>query len=244
MRIGLLEDDIDIVEIMSLWVEDAGDQVEAYTTGKNFRAGMAAENFDVLVLDWNLPDTTGIDELDWLRGELGSRVPVIFITSRDDEESIVNALDHGADDYVVKPVNKEVTLARINSLFRRNRLNSSAGKDATALENSPNIDNAVEIYEPYEINHSQRSISINGEEIKLTNKEFELAAYMFRHAASLISRDYLLESIWGTRADLNTRTVDTHVSRIRSKLGIGADVGWQLASIYQRGYRLFRVSAE
>ncbi len=80
--------------------------------------------------------------------------------------------------------------------------------------------------------------------VKLTNKEFELAAYLFRHAGCLVSRDHLLEFIWGTRADLNTRTVDTHVSRIRSKLGINPAVGWQLSSIYQRGYRLFRVSKE
>ena len=243
MRIGLLEDDVDIVDIMSLWIEDAGDQVQAYTTGKAFRKSMAAENFDVLVLDWNLPDTTGIDELDWVRGEINSKVPVIFITTRDDEVSIVTALDHGADDYIVKPVSREVTLARINALIRRNRLAPAAANCESETGDKPS-NNVIELYDPYEINHEHRSISIHGEEVKLTNKEFELAAYMFRNAASLISRDYLLESIWGTRADLNTRTVDTHMCRIRSKLGINDDVGWQLASIYQRGYRLFRVSSE
>ena len=101
-----------------------------------------------------------------------------------------------------------------------------------------------ENFDPYEINQEEFTISNKGEKIKLTVKEFELAAYLFRNAGNLVTRDYLLENIWGTRSDLNTRTVDTHVSRIRSKLGISPNNGWQLSSIYQRGYRLARVTPE
>lgn len=241
MRIGLLEDDIDIIEIISLWMEDTGNHIVAYTSGKRFRESVPGEKFDMLVLDWNLPDTTGLAELKWLRGGVGSEIPVIFITSRNDEESIVEALDNGADDYMIKPVNKEVTLARINALYRRNRKTSVANVTEDTVEEGAEQFDGFEVYEPYEIDSSQRSIYVNGEMVKLTNKEFELAAFMFRNESSLISRDYLLEYIWGKRADLNTRTVDTHISRIRSKLGINADVGWQLNSVYQCGYRLFRV---
>ena len=245
MRIGLLEDDVSQIELISLWAKEAGDQLQPYTTGKSFREAMNSESFDLLVLDWNLPDTTGIEELDWLRGEKASNTPVIFITSRDSEESVVEALDHGADDYMVKPVKKGITLARIKALQRRSTIGKSAdnaaGSDTDEISAEP-ADN--EVYGQYEINQPERSISVNGEAVKLTNKEFELAAYLFRNAGCLVTRDFLLESIWGTRADLNTRTVDTHVSRIRSKLGISPAVGWQLASIYQRGYRLFKVSIE
>jgi DNA-binding response OmpR family regulator len=241
VRIGLLEDDVSLIEIISLWVEEAGDHLKAYTTGSSFREGIATDNFDVLVLDWNLPDTTGVDELDWLRSEKGSDTPVIFMTSRDDEKSIVEALNHGADDYMVKPVNREVALARINALHRRHKLGVVASKIENEVNGKPKLSGGIEEYEPYQINHSERSISINGQAVKLTNKEFELAAFMFRNASSLISRDELLEYIWGTSADLNTRTVDTHISRIRSKLGMNTDVGWQLNSIYQCGYRLYRV---
>ncbi len=240
MRIGLLEDDLSQIELISLWANEAGDHLQSYTTGKSFREAMSTESFDLLVLDWHLPDTTGIDELDWLRDERASSTPVIFITSRDSEESVVEALDHGADDYMVKPVNKSVTLARIKALQRRNKIRTVA----EGLEPDPDDRPEIEVFEPYEINESERRISVNGEVIKLTNKEFELAVYLFHNAGCLVSRDYLLEFIWGTRADLNTRTVDTHVSRIRSKLGISPAVGWQLSSIYQRGYRLFRVSKE
>ena len=240
MRIGLLEDDSSQIELISLWAKEAGDQLQAYTTGKSFREAINNESFDLLVLDWHLPDTTGIDELDWLRTEKASNIPVIFITSRDSEDSVVEALDHGADDYMVKPVKKGVTLARIKALQRRNEI----GKTVNDVDVRPVAASEIEVYDPYEINQAERRISVNGEEVKLTNKEFELATYLFRNAGCLVSRDFLLESIWGTRADLNTRTVDTHVSRIRTKLGINPAAGWQLSSIYQRGYRLFKASKE
>jgi len=240
VRIGLLEDDLSQIELISLWANEAGDQLQSYTTGKSFREAMNRENFDLLVLDWHLPDTTGIEELDWLRDEQASNTPVIFITSRDSEASVVEALDHGADDYMVKPVQKTVTLARIKALQRRNKIRGNAEG------NEPDADgnHGISVFEPYEVNESERRISVNGEAIKLTNKEFELAAFLFHNSGCLVTRDYLLEFIWGTRGDLNTRTVDTHISRIRSKLGINPAVGWQLSSIYQRGYRLFRVSKE
>ncbi len=242
MRIGLLEDDLSQIELISLWASEAGDHLQSYTSGKSFREAMNTENFDLLVLDWHLPDTTGIEELDWLRGEKASSTPVIFITSRDSEQSVVEALDHGADDYMVKPVTKGVTLARIKALQRRNKIGDTLATSGSGMANETDRVSAILDFDPYLINTAEHSISVNGEVIKLTYKEFELAAYLFRHAGCLVSRDHLLEFIWGTRADLNTRTVDTHISRIRSKLGINPAVGWQLSSIYQRGYRLSRVS--
>ena len=241
MRIGLLEDDTNQIELINLWTNETGDLLQSYTTGQSFRDALDKENFDLLVLDWHLPDTTGIEELDWLRGEKASNIPVLFITSRDSEESVVEALDHGADDYMVKPVNKSVTLARIKALQRRNKISESSVSTTSEYTVQP-IE--TEYFEPYEINQAEHSILVNGEAVKLTTKEFELAVYLFHNAGRLVSRKILMESIWGTTADLNTRTVDTHVSRIRSKLAINPAVGWQLSSIYQRGYRLFRVSKE
>ena len=232
MRIGLLEDDVSQIELIELWMKDSGDELQSYQTGALFREALVKEEFDLLILDWQLPDTSGILELDWLRKERQSKTPVIFITSLDSESFVMEALDHGADDYMVKPVSKGVTLSRLKALQRRNQ---------------GNVDDArggAEKYEPYDINQDENSIAVNGEKIKLTLKEFELAAYLFRSAGNLVTRDFLLENIWGTRADLNTRTVDTHISRIRSKLKIRPDLGWQLSSIYQRGYRLTRVTAE
>ncbi len=242
MRIGLLEDDTSQIELISLWADEAGDHLQSYTTGKSFREALLNESFDLLVIDWHLPDTTGIEELDWLRGEKDSNTPVIFITSRDSEESVIEALEHGADDYMVKPVNKDITLARIKALQRRYEINTAIDKTKTLATTETSTAHDTDDFHPFVINESECHISVNNEIIKLTNKEFKLAAYLFQNAGCLISRAQLMETIWGIRADLNTRTVDTHISRIRSKLGINPTIGWQLSSIYQRGYRLFRVS--
>ena len=238
MRIGLLEDDTSQIELISLWTKETGDDLQFYTSGKDFRKSIKIEDFDLLILDWHLPDTNGIYELDWLRKEKASNIPVIFITSRDDEASVVEALDHGADDFMVKPVNKAITLSRIQALQRRNKINRDD------LEAGAGKSTAVESFDPYEIDQTQRKIYLDGEEIKLTTKEFELAVFMFHNAGSLITRAQLLEEIWGTTAELNTRTVDTHISRVRSKLSINPAEGWRLVSIYQRGYRLFKVTKE
>ena len=235
MRIGMLEDDLSQIELISLWTKESGDELESYTTGRDFREALQSKEFDLLIIDWQLPDTSGIKELDWLRVEKKSKLPIIFITSLDSEESVVEALDHGADDYMVKPVTKSVTMSRINALQRRNRIYTDSA-------NNVETETTDENYAPYTIDRAECSISLNTEKIKLTYKEFELATYLFENAGNLVTRDYLMENIWDTRSDLNTRTVDTHISRIRSKLKIRPDVGWQLSSIYQRGYRLSRMT--
>lgn len=226
MLIGLLEDEQSQIDLISQWAEEIGYTVHAYTSGAEFRQSVLNNTYDLFILDWNLPDTTGIEVLDWLRSNMDWQVPVLFITSRDSESDIVEALNHGSDDYIIKPVNKDITLARIRALIRRSR----PGESASQLT-----------FKPYNINLNERIISIDDEAIKLTNKEFELALMLFRHSGRLISRSYIMEQIWGTTADLNTRTVDTHISRIRSKLGLSPDRGWQLSSVYHHGYRLSKI---
>lgn len=226
MHIGLLEDEQSQIDLITQWANEVGYTVHPYTSGSEFRKSVLNSTYDLFILDWNLPDTTGIEVLDWLRDNQDWPVPVLFITSRDSEKDIVEALDHGSDDYIIKPVNKDITLARIKALIRR----------AKPAEQTHMLH-----FEPYDINLRERIISLDDEVIKLTNKEFELALMLFRHSGRLISRAYIMEHIWGTRADLNTRTIDTHISRIRSKLGLSPDRGWQLSSVYHHGYRLSKI---
>jgi len=238
VRIGLLEDDLSQIELMNLWAKESGDHLKSYTNGKCFRKALESENFDLFILDWHLPDTTGIEELNWLRSHKALNTPVIFITSRDNEESVVEALEHGANDYIVKPVNKRITQARIKSLQKYHYSNINiTNKELLGSDN-----HNIELYPPFTINKLEKNIYKNGDVINLTHKEFELATYLFQNMGCLITRDTLMDVIWGTQANLNTRTVDTHISRIRSKLGISPAIGWQLKSIYQQGYRLFQVS--
>lgn len=235
MRIGLLEDDTDLIAIFSLWVETAGDEIEAYTTGKSFRENLTKNKFDVLALDWNLPDTNGLNELDWLRGTLKCDTPVIFVTGRDDEQSIVEALEHGADDYMVKPVLREVALARIKALYRRNKRD-----DATKAGNKAETPIAPEEFEPYKINFARRKISVNGIDVKLTDKEFGVAAFMFQNESRLVSHEELHKEVWGQRPNPNSNVVDDHISSIQNKLTINEQTGWKMTTIYQCGYRLYR----
>jgi len=228
MQIALLEDDNDQIALINAWLMRLDADVSSFTTGKSLKSVLKKSHFDLFLLDWELPDTTGLEVLDWIRSHLDWRVPVVFLTLRDAQSDIVRALDAGADDYIVKPLNEEVTLARIRNVLRRLNGNTTQG-----------IVNAA----PYSIDLEQRTISLNNDPIAVTQREFNLASYLFQHSSQVLSRETLLREVWRIDADINTRTVDTHISRVRSKLGICAENGWLLHSIYQYGYRLEPISS-
>lgn len=226
MFIALLEDDPDQSVLLQAWLEDAGHRCSVFSSGKEIIKSLIHDSYDILILDWLVPDMNGLEVLQWVRENIQWSIPVLFITQRDAEEDVVQALQHGADDYMSKPVKKAEMLARIQSISRRSQ--------------SSNLQEDVLEFTPYKIIRSTSSVSLYDEEIEVTQKEFELLLFMFKNAGKILSRGYILESVWGQTADLNTRTVDTHVSKLRRKLTINADNGWRLTSIYQHGYRLER----
>lgn len=224
MRIAVLEDDADQVELMQAWLKEVGHACQVFGSGGEFKAALKRETFDLLVVDWNLPDTTGPEVLSWVREHIDWRIPVLFVTSRDHEEDIVFALKHGADDYMTKPVKQQETLARISALGRRSQ---PLGEQETTLRQGL-----------FEFDIASRHVRIGPDTVELTNKEFDLALLLFRNPGRLLSRSYILENIWGTSGELSTRTVDTHISRVRNKLGIHPDNGVRLNAVYNHGYRL------
>lgn len=224
MRIALLEDDPDQAKLMEVWLSDAGYHTYTYLTGAQMVGALSKESFDVIMLDWEVPDMSGFEVLQWIRENLDWNCPVIFITKRVQEEDVVKALEAGADDYMQKPVKRAEMLARISAVHRRN---NPPGEDETIIE-----------IDPYVIDLNKRVISVNGDDIELTQKEYELALFILRNAGRILSRGYLLERVWGKNPDINTRTVDTHVSRLRKKLAFSKENGWKLTSVYQHGYRL------
>lgn len=224
MRIAILEDDADQVELMQSWLREVGHVCQDFGSGSEFKTALKRETFDLLVVDWNLPDTTGPEVLSWVREHLDWRIPVLFVTSRNHEEDIVYALEHGADDYMTKPVKQQETLARITALERRSH---------TLSEQAITLKHGL-----FEFDVTNRHVRIGMDTVELTNKEFDLALLLFRNPGRLLSRSYILENIWGTSGELNTRTVDTHISRIRNKLSIHPDNGVRLNAIYNHGYRL------
>lgn len=221
MRVAVLEDDVDHAALVTQALSQGGHTYAVYATGARFIQAMVRETFDVLVLDWMMPDMTGLEVLDWLR-QLENHTPVIFVTSRDAEEDIVQALAHGADDYLVKPPRAGELLARLQALKRR--ADGAGGSGALTVG-------------PYELDPSQSVARLHGEILELTQRQFELALVLFRNTGRLLSRQYLLEAVWGLNDTVQTRTLDIHVSQLRSLLQLSSH-GWRINSIYAHGYRL------
>ncbi len=220
MKIYILEDDTDQSELYTLWLDNYDCKV--FDKARDLIKEIPFNVPDVLLIDWNLPKVGGLDVLHWLKGSRYDNIPVIFLTSRNTEDDIVTALTDGADDYMVKPVSEGILKARISAVTRR--LVDNENKDLQS--------------DPYTFNKKANVVSYEGVNVSLTNKEFELALYFFYNEGALISRDQLLESIWVKSSDINTRTVDTHISRLRKKLLLNGTYGWKLVSIYHQGYKL------
>ena len=223
MNVAILDDDPLQRHLLTMLVESGGHGAIPFATGSAlFSALDESRSFDLLLLDWLMPDVSGESVLRELRSRSGLDLPVIVVTARDAEVDVVGALRLGADDYVVKPPKAMELLARIEAIARRARIGRAAPMRAGR----------------FEIDFGRRAVLLDGQEIALTLKEFDLASHLFRNPGTLVTRAQLLESIWSVGADIDTRTVDTHASRVRRKLGLDGRAGWTLQSVYGYGYRL------
>lgn len=232
MRIALLEDDEHIAKLISLWIEEEGHHCTIFSDGRQMLNALKADSYDLLLLDWMVPEIDGEGVLVWARENLNWRIPIVFLTMRDNEEDIVKILSLGADDYITKPIRQKEMLARVTALARR----------ANVLDTEKTTSDELQ-YGPYTINLKTNMVTRNGSSIKLTQKEFELVLFLFRNLGRIVSRGHMLESVWGHNQDINTRTADTHISRIRNKLGLVPENGWRISAIYHHGYRLEQVDA-
>lgn len=228
LRIAILEDDPDQLALLRHWLVPEGHDVHGYLTGREAMKTAARESFDLFILDWQVPDVSGVEVLEWLREKVSRTVPVLFTTVRDAEEDIVFALNKGADDYMIKPIRRLELLARVNALLRR------AYPDADAKRLS---------FPPFEFDLQVGEIRRDGTRIHLTRKEFELSVVLFRNVGRLLSRGYLQETVWGRSPNIPTRTVDTHISQLRKKLDLREENGFRLMPIYNYGYRLVKAGS-
>jgi two-component system response regulator RegX3 len=229
LRIAILEDDPDQMALLSRWLNNAGHQVYGDLLGRDFQKRVKRESFDMFVLDWEVPDISGVDVLRWIRSDLSKSVPILFVTVRDSEEDIVYALNAGADDYMIKPARQSEALARVGALLRRAY---------------PKADETLLSFPPFELDTQLGLATVNGKPVDVTPKEFDLAAMFFRNIDRLMSRQHLQEAVWGRNVELATRSVDTHVSNVRKKLGLRGEHGFRVAAIYNYGYRLKQVPTE
>ncbi len=227
MHIGLLEDDREQRDLLELWLSSGQHSSRGFGLAADFIEGAKKERFDLLLIDWMLPDGTGADVLQWVRQNLGWDIPVVVVTARDDEATVVSALKMGADDYVVKPPKPMELLARLENVARRVK---PGGLPVLRLGS-------------FEVDVTRHRLTLDGAAITLTQKEFDLSVYLFQNPGKLLSRDHLLNKIWGLNTDVDTRTVDTHISRLRKKLLLDGSKGWKLTPIYGYGYRFDRVDS-
>ncbi|MGV2287359.1 response regulator transcription factor [Trinickia sp. YCB016] len=230
MRIAVLDDDPAQTDFVCQTLAAAGHVCHAFGEGRALVKQLRRQTFDLLVLDWNVPDMSGEDVLNWVRQSVSDRLPVLFMTSRSRETDITSMLNIGADDYVVKPVPAAVLLARVGALLRR------------AYQLNPAV--TKEVFGEFEFDLSAKHVRVKGAAVTLTQKEFELALLLFQHLSRPLSRAHILDVIWKQAADIPSRTMDTHVSMLRAKLGLRPENGYRLTPIYGYGYRLERLEQE
>jgi len=228
MKIASLEDDLDQARRIQQVLTAAGYACTSYHQSRDLLAALRTETYDLVLLDWHLPDIDGDDVVRWLRTHIGARIPVIFLTNRSAEDDLVEGLRAGADDYIVKPMRPLELLARVAALLRRSQI-------------AEPVDQTIEVAR-YRVDPAARAISLDDVAIPLAPKEFELALLFFRNVGRLMSRDVLAECVWNREIPATSRTLDTHLSNIRQKLQLSPQHGVRLTSSYALGYRLELVS--
>lgn len=230
LRIACLDDDLDQAERICSLLQDAGHKVHVFHRGRALLSQLRCETYDLILLDWEVPDVSGFDVLLAIRSQLGLQTPVLFLTHRDAEADVVQALQAGADDFLIKPARERELLARVSAMGRRMRLPAHA----QAALNHP----------PFVIDLERREVSRDGVPLELTRREFEVAVLLFRHIGEVLSRGFIMDRVWGRGDTTTTRTVDMHVSRVRRVLGLSAAIGLRLTAIYGYGYRLEHAGTE
>ncbi len=223
-QVLVVEDERDIAELIRHTLERGGDiTVEIVASGDAALTATAAQPPDLILLDLNLPVISGLEVCRLLRGRpVTKHVPIIMLTARTSENDRVIGLDLGADDYVTKPFSTRELAARVRAALRRRR-----GEGDTP---APAIYRGQHLLADFEA----VNISVDGEEIRLTRREFELLRYLVENRNRVLSRDRLLERVWGYDRLVETRSVDVHVGRLRSKLGAA---GRQIETVVGLGYR-------
>jgi DNA-binding response OmpR family regulator len=227
MRVAALHDESTQHQISQQALAALGHDCHRFDSSVALLRALRRESFDLLLIDWCLPDFSGLEVLRWARVQLKERVPVLFITESRNEAAVIEGLAAGADDFMVKPVRADELGARINALLRR----SYHRQQESDL-----------VFGRYRLEPSTRRALIGDAAVALKQKEFDLALFLFQNLGRLLSREHLRQAVWGVAAEVTSRSLDTHASRVRTKLALTPENGFRLAAVYGVGYRLEVVS--
>ena len=217
-----VEDDDNIRGLTLYALRQQGIEAEGFSCDSEFKAAVAKRVPDAVLLDIMLPDTDGLEILHRLRASAETAtVPIMMLTAKDTELDKVVALDGGADDYLTKPFSLMELTSRCRALLRR------GGMMRKPVEDTLSAGGIV-------LSPSHREVTVDGAEVKLTLREFDLLEYLMRKPGIVFSREALLQSVWGWDFDGGSRTVDVHVQTLRQKLGDHAD---RIETVRGVGYR-------
>ena len=219
--IFVVEDDPDISDLIAHYLQKAGHAVKRLTSGTEVMPQLRAGPPDLVILDLMLPGMDGLLVCQAMRADAATAsIPIIMLTARGDEADRIAGLELGADDYVTKPFSAKELVARVAARLRRHGTPPPTG---------------IIAYDGISIDADRHIVTLNGDEVKLTAKEFLLLQYLVQHRGRVLSRDLLLSDVWSYSYTGGTRTVDVHVRRLREKVPMLADA---IVTVKQFGYKL------
>jgi two-component system, OmpR family, response regulator len=216
----VVEDEASIASFVSLYLQNAGYSVRTAATGMDALAQVMTDMPSLIVLDLMLPDVDGIEVCRRIRKT--SDVPILMLTARDEDVDKIIGLEVGADDYLTKPFNPRELVARVKSVLRR------------ATPERRQVESAVIRHGDLVVDAGRREVRVGEEEIQLAPKEFDLLWELLDHRGLVLTRDQLLERVWGYTFAGDTRTVDVHVRQIRRKLGDASPI----VTVWGVGYKV------
>jgi DNA-binding response OmpR family regulator len=225
----VVEDEPSIVAVLRQRLEREGMRVRAVATGEEALAAFEAQPADLILLDLMLPGIDGLEVLRRLRNS-GQAVPVIVLTARDEDVDVIVGLELGADDYVVKPFNPRELAARIRAVLRRQALAAAPPPAVTSSDDAAPAGLSLDL--------TRRRAAFRGHPLDLRPREYDLLVYLWRHRGQVFSRQTLLSHVWGYESDIDERTVDVHVRRLRVKLAAIDPEAEIILTEWGVGYRL------
>ncbi|MDK2976361.1 MAG: two-component system, OmpR family, alkaline phosphatase synthesis response regulator PhoP [Candidatus Marinimicrobia bacterium] len=221
-KIAIVDDEADILELVSLHLKRSGFKVETFSDGKSFYDYLKNNNPDLTILDLMLPDMDGLDICRDIRKDpRHNNMPVVMLTARGDETDTVLGLELGADDYVTKPFSPKELVARVKAVLRR----------GISSQDSPLLNINQEVFidtEKYEVTYRNKPVS-------LTPTEFRILTILCERKGMVFSRDQILDRLWGNEKAVLDRTIDVHIKHIREKLG---EAGKYISNLRGIGYKV------
>ena len=224
MRIAILEDDADLAQLVGGWLEQLHYEVDRFESGAAMLNAVAGKRYDLLILDWMLPGLSGLEVVTRLRAS-GSLTPVLFLTQFDSVDNVATALKAGANDYLAKPVSRNLFMARVQTLLGTQALNEQARDFVQGR---------------YKTDSANSAVIIDGKPVTLSTTEFSLAMAMFAHLGRLVTRSDLQRITWQKERESNTTThgMDFELSMLKIKLALDGSKGLTLVRVHNLGYRL------